>query len=85
MTGNPNTFKCKSDEIFINFAYVCDKNMDCPSGDDEKNCDYHPSNFFYCQGDNKTVNYLRVCDHIEDCADGSDERFCQFQCQYNQT
>lgn len=69
-------FYCKSNEIFINVAYVCDGKRDCLMNEDELNCSMIIRENFICQNGNQTINFYNVCNFIKDCEDGSDEEFC---------
>lgn len=56
--------------------------MDCPHGDDEKNCIQCEKSEFKC--DNlQCINFSLVCDKNDDCGDNSDEKNCGITRQGN--
>lgn len=67
-----NSYQCP-DFVCINSLYVCDGQMDCPDGDDEKNCT--ESYDFRCD-DGRIIKIQFVCNYIKDCLNGEDEEFC---------
>lgn len=71
-----NTFYCYKNDIYINYRHRCDDQLDCPFGEDEKNCKSKMMFKFKCHTDNRPISFLKVCDFIHDCLDGSDENLC---------
>lgn len=80
----PNT-PCKADEYScaggfqcIRRDWLCDGDMDCPSGDDESEdtCQKRCSEgYFTCADQSCIPDHLR-CNKFPECADGSDEVDC---------
>ena len=46
----------------INRTSVCDREYDCPAGDDEMNCNLDFSQFFNCSDGSKYIQGFRRCD-----------------------
>lgn len=68
------SFLCKEDSLCISHIQVCDGNLDCFSGEDERNCPNLIS--FTCNSFNRVIPYQQVCDYQYDCSDKSDEVYC---------
>ncbi|KAK8747660.1 hypothetical protein OTU49_016520, partial [Cherax quadricarinatus] len=80
------THSCQEDQFQCNTGsciwetWVCDKDKDCPGGEDEENC--HQTSTcvdleeFQCRHSSGCISSNRLCDGHEDCADGSDEEGC---------
>ncbi|CAL8108100.1 unnamed protein product [Calicophoron daubneyi] len=80
-------FYCLESRAYIPRAWVCDKIVDCPKGEDEfgaicqpfenmkssLNATYCPSDTFACVHDAICLPYMLVCDGHVDCFDGFDE------------
>ncbi|XP_017266049.2 low-density lipoprotein receptor-related protein 2 isoform X2 [Kryptolebias marmoratus] len=58
---------------------LCDGQMDCPDGFDEKDCvvQCENSDDFLCSDQRKCIPRNQVCDGRAHCPDGSDEKECQ--------
>uniref|UniRef100_A0A3Q3B493 Si:dkey-88l16.3 n=1 Tax=Kryptolebias marmoratus TaxID=37003 RepID=A0A3Q3B493_KRYMA len=64
---------------------LCDGQMDCPDGFDEKDCvvQCENSDDFLCSDQRKCIPRNQVCDGRAHCPDGSDEKECQSAtCKY---
>uniref|UniRef100_A0A0N4ZW82 Basement membrane-specific heparan sulfate proteoglycan core protein n=1 Tax=Parastrongyloides trichosuri TaxID=131310 RepID=A0A0N4ZW82_PARTI len=66
---------CKSGHC-LSEVFFCDRQINCPDGDDEANCGevVCNSNEFSC--DNICIGKDNVCDGIPSCLDGKDEANC---------
>jgi hypothetical protein len=53
-------------------CFRCNVSVECPRGDDEKDCDICEDYEFKCHN-GKCVPVEWVCDGMNDCGDGSDE------------
>lgn len=62
----------------IIFGFRCDNKIDCPSGNDEKNCPPRtcPTTEFQCESNDLCIPKVWECDGDADCVDGSDEKNC---------
>ena len=75
----PDTmFRCGGDRPrCIAMGWVCDRDNDCPGGEDEMNCSHSQAcdtgDMFLCRDGLQCINTERVCDKSPDCSDGSDE------------
>lgn len=58
--------------------FRCDYKIDCPSGNDEKNCPPRtcPATESQCESDDLCIPKVWECDGDADCVDGSDEKNC---------
>lgn len=73
-------------------AWVCDRQRDCPGGEDEMVCDgvngcRTDGTQFRCRKTRECIEAHMVCDGFKNCADGSDEGVChdpQISSQYFQ-
>ena len=81
-TGSGNEFQCW-DGTCVARAKLCDRNYDCPSYDDELNCEAFDltnactsNTDFACFDNTDCIVYTKLCDGVNDCADGSDENGC---------
>ena len=84
-------YQCQDDGGCIYRQWLCDGDLDCASGEDERNCsatttsprstpsadscDIYPSSF-RCMDGRGCVPFWMLCDTIDDCVDGSDELDC---------
>lgn len=69
--------------IFVEPEQICDRQIDCPLGDDESFCYWHQNsscnefNQFTCKDGTCISKILQWCNGVIDCnPDGEDERFC---------
>ncbi len=76
----PGMFKCYH-SYCIPYRYVCDHQNDCPSGEDEANCQYLICpGLLKCKHDNMCVHDFEVCDGKIHCrVSEDDEVFCSVQ------
>ncbi|XP_053210368.1 very low-density lipoprotein receptor-like [Panonychus citri] len=71
-----DTFSCNS-KICIPKNWKCDKIVDCPNGEDEKDCKHKnctPTEF-QC-GNDRCIDESLYCNGVDDCGDRSDEKSC---------
>ena len=78
-------YKCDDGTCILNI-YVCDSNIECPDGSDERRCHHmcqplndslclcNPSQFLCSSGG--CISIAKVCNGLSDCEDLSDERSC---------
>lgn len=88
-TCSPKYFSCNNGQC-IPKSWVCNKERDCPDGEDELICDPPSCGplFFACDDGTCLPEHLK-CDYDLDCKDGSDEKNCpvhnctegQFKCK----
>lgn len=78
----PEWYMCKDNRTCISYSARCDGHYDCPSDDDELNCDHYVAHHeetactkdeFKCTSDGTCLPLEIVCDGIKHCFDGSDE------------
>lgn len=71
-----NYFKCDSGDCILK-RYVCDGQLDCSNGEDERNCPepFHScgTNEFRCRTNGMCLPMEKYCDNVKNCPDGSDE------------
>ncbi|XP_072324712.1 LOW QUALITY PROTEIN: SCO-spondin [Scyliorhinus torazame] len=66
-------FQCVSGEC-TPLGWVCDNEMDCPDGSDEKNCNRTcRGGEFQCGSSSQCIRHQELCDGIPHCQDQSDE------------
>jgi hypothetical protein len=53
-------------------CYRCNISIECPLGDDEKECAVCEATEFQCHNE-RCIPYEWVCDDVNDCGDESDE------------
>lgn len=58
---------------FIQPWRVCDGNLDCTLGDDEREESCHKGSGYLCRGTDQRLARRQVCDGIRDCPHGDDE------------
>lgn len=77
----PDRFKCK-DGTCVPSSVRCDGHYNCPTKDDEDNCDDHKANYkspqcaedeFKCNDNGSCIPFELFCDKTNHCLDGSDE------------
>lgn len=78
----PDWYLCKDNKTCISHNTRCDGHFDCPTDDDEDNCDHYVSHHevtecsrdeFKCTSDGVCLPLELVCDGTKQCFDGSDE------------
>lgn len=69
-------YKCQEGTC-IAYDQVCDSNINCPAGTEERGCNGCPDNHFKCGG-GECIQFSAVCDqgYYKDCPDRSDETGC---------
>ena len=71
------SYKCK-ESYCIPIRKICDGRSDCPSQEDEKDCDdYTCPGHLKCTGQSFCVPRWELCDGIWHCPYGDDEKYCQ--------
>ena len=71
-----STYKCPG-AYCIPFGQVCDGNIDCPTGEDEKSCNSSCQGLFRCLRENICLSLYQVCNRKIDChLSGDDEKYC---------
>lgn len=74
----PNTsFYCDISDVCVSYSQVCNFNIDCQYGEDERNCSINQ--YFICHNGRENIPLHLVCDLRSDCSDNSDEKYC---CSY---
>lgn len=79
-TCSVNEFYCSPGHC-IPQSFVCDNQVDCLDGEDEKHCDGHvgcksDGTQFRCRKTGICISIHKLCDGKKDCLDGSDEGLC---------
>lgn len=65
--------------LCISASKVCNRETDCPGGEDEVGCTPQPpclDGEFRCSSSGSCINATLRCDFFLDCVDGSDEDDC---------
>ncbi|XP_034047695.1 low-density lipoprotein receptor-related protein 2-like [Thalassophryne amazonica] len=68
---------CADGRGCVLYSHVCDGEMDCQDGSDEKGCASQCKDEFQCSHGSKCVPREQVCDGRYDCQDRSDELNCE--------
>nr|XP_018667004.1 low-density lipoprotein receptor-related protein 4 isoform X1 [Ciona intestinalis] len=63
-------------DFCIPFEYVCDQELDCDNGIDERNCSHPCTDEQYRCGNGQCIGLHNHCDGQDDCGDGTDEINC---------
>ncbi len=79
-----NVYRCfGEDKICVRVREICDGRQDCPMGDDEKLCDWRPTNIiddnFLCGNGTRFHRFRVQCNSKLDCPSGEDEWFCDLE------
>ncbi len=77
----PGYFKCRN-SYCVPYHYVCDYELDCPWGEDEKNCSsLQCPGLLRCRHDDVCVHSNMIGDHVTDCPlSGDDEGLTELKC-----
>ncbi|CAG4984199.1 unnamed protein product [Parnassius apollo] len=81
-TCGADDFRCNNGRC-IEGSRRCDRVVDCPSQEDEQNCECR-SNEFRCVSDGFCIESRKRCDGVNHCTDNSDEIDCAtgfFRCR----
>ncbi|ESO07665.1 hypothetical protein HELRODRAFT_132660, partial [Helobdella robusta] len=73
-----DTFQCRNGRCISNL-FLCDRNDDCPDGEDEdvQTCGPCLNNYYRCSGSKvKCLEPRKLCDGKKQCLDGGDEEDC---------
>ena len=80
--GCPRAFKCP-DSYCIPLRQVCDGRIDCPSGDNEVNCELlQCTGLFQCRQSARCLPPWDICDGIVHCTDFMDDEIYCVPCPY---
>uniref|UniRef100_A0A1I8AML2 Chitin-binding type-2 domain-containing protein n=1 Tax=Steinernema glaseri TaxID=37863 RepID=A0A1I8AML2_9BILA len=60
----------------IDIERHCDGKVDCPGGEDERNCKVNETEYLLCENQKESVLRKNWCDGNADCSDRSDEKYC---------
>ncbi|RWS05758.1 hypothetical protein B4U79_18136 [Dinothrombium tinctorium] len=69
-------YACKGGRACVNSKFICDGSLDCPQGDDEKNCSKKQKckpGFYQCSRISRCIPLFLVCNGFKDCVNGDDE------------
>ena len=74
----PSHFKCDN-SYCVPVRHMCDKQWDCPHGEDEKACyDFHCEGLFLCPIEGQCLSFIDICDGNVNCKETNiDELFCE--------
>ncbi|XP_050504150.1 sortilin-related receptor-like isoform X5 [Diabrotica virgifera virgifera] len=78
VTCESNQYQCDRGNCIL-ASWVCDGDVDCTGGEDEKDCDTSVNcskSEFKCQTDGRCIPATAVCDGLVDCPDKTDELSC---------
>lgn len=66
--------QCGTTGICLAHEQICDGDVQCKYGEDEKNCDGKClGGALWCEGKKKCVPKWQICDGVKNCPDGTDE------------